>query len=186
MIEGRKASLCAGYLLICLAALGCSGTKLGGLRGRRMSSGDSSRNGILLKRSEEHNAILNWKAPLSGKRNPLTLDFQRALVRADGHPTTFEARIRDVFSKSDKEFLLLSASDSPRKLDLVLEVPPAIEEQVLALASGESRDVVAIADIGSVDRADPGATGPDLLVARGTCVALYDFSPPKPPEAPKK
>lgn len=171
-------------LVICLAVLGCSRLKMVGKQAKTAFR-ESSREAVLLKYSQERNAILNWKASFANKKRPLTLDFQRALARHDGHPTTFEARLRDVFLVSDRLFVLLSINDSPRKLDLVLEVPAGLEEQVSKLDLNDKNDLIVLGDIESVDRPLSGISEPDALVAHGKCVAIYGFEQPKPPENPK-
>ena len=122
MNPSRYARCYAVCLLICLAALGCSRLKLAGKQAKTAFR-ESSREKILLKYAQEHNAILNWKASFPDKKRPLTVDFQRALARYDGHPTAFEVRLIDAFLQSEKLFVLVSVNDSPRKLTLVLEVP---------------------------------------------------------------
>lgn len=181
MNPSRYARFCAVCLLICLTALACSRLKLVGKQAKKIFR-ESSREAILLKYAQEHNAILNWKASFADKKRPLTVDFQRALARHDGHPTTFEARFRDTFLRSEKLFVLLSVNDSPHKLDLVLEVPPALDEQVSKLDLNEQKDLIVLADIEAVDRPISARTESDSLVAQGKCVAIYRYGQSKPPE----
>lgn len=178
-----------GCLLLCLTlsvSLSCSRAKEAGKPSKIAAPPESSREGVLWKYSQQHNAILNWKATFADKKSPLTLDFQRALVRLDGHPTTFEARLVDVFLLSQRVYLLVSVSDSPRKLNLLLEVPAEIQEQVSKLDLGSRKDLIVLADIESVDRPLSATSEPESLVAHGKCVALYDFDQHKPPETPQK
>jgi hypothetical protein len=180
--EAARALLCLAFLV----GLSCSTAQKDGRAGKPTAPAESSREGILLRHSEEHNAILNWMAPLAGKKVPLTFDFQKALVRGDGHPTTFEARPLDVFLMSQRLYLLVSVAGSPRALNLVLEVPAELSERVSSLDLAGKKDLIVLADIESVDRPLPGTEEPDVLVAHGKCVALYDFDQPKPAEASKR
>jgi hypothetical protein len=178
----------AQWVLVCLTVLvftSCSNRKLGSQAGNKVTPSESSRNALLLKYSQEHNAILNWKTSFADKKRPLTVDFQRALARHDGHPTTFEARLRDVYLLSDRLFMLLSVKDSPRRLDLVLEVPPGLEEQVSKPDFNEKKDLIVLADVESVDRPLPGISEPDVLVAHGKCVAVYGYDQSGPPGSPE-
>jgi hypothetical protein len=180
----RYTRFCTVCLLICLTPLACSRLKLAGKQAKETFR-ESSKEAILLKYAQENNAILNWKAPFAHKKRPLTVDFQRALVRLDGHPTALEAKPLDVFFQSEKLFVLLSVSDCPRKLNLVLEAPAFLQEQVSKLDLNEKKDLIVIADIESVDRPLSGASEPDVLVAHGKCVAIYGYDQPKPPNNPK-